>query len=42
MGKTEIMAERYKGDGEDQSKQRLTAAVVVACVATVVKGFDQI
>nr|POE84293.1 hypothetical protein CFP56_75801 [Quercus suber] len=43
LGKTEIMAVQKKGDGEDnQLKRRLMEVAVVACVATVVKGFDPI
>ena len=44
MGNTEIMATQNRGDGEDQLKQRLMAVVVVAmaCIAIVMKGFDQI
>ena len=44
MGNTEIMATQNRGDGEDQLKRRLMAVVVVAtaCIAIVMKGFDQI
>ena len=43
MGKTEVMVAQNRGDGEDQLKRWLTkVVVVVACVAIVMKGFDQI
>ena len=42
LGKIEIVAACNRGDGEDQSKWLFTEVVVVACVATVVKGFNQI